>query len=214
MYLFLQGLERFASIARLFCLTGFMLGSMEAMAYDARIDSLHVWMSPFCLKNFEIAPRISSDRFFPIFSTLEGSLSSTERSTRSSMGPMVPSSSSDLGSMVSSSGPSLAGHWSTTWNFLCLEATFYGLVVALSRLLMISFDFVHPWGMGNFINRWRMSVMAISSLRKGLSRTTLKAEGWSITRKSAITHDCLGYSPKVIRSKITSRGMTESLVKP
>ena len=58
-----------------------------------------------------------------------------------------------------------------------------------------------------------MLVMALSSLRDGLLKTALKAEGWSITKKSAITQDCLEYSPKVIRSKITYKGTIESPVK-
>ena len=69
----------------------------------------HVNISRFCLKNFEIASRVPSGRFFLIFSTLEGYLSLTERSTRSLMGSVVPSSSSNLRSMVSSRGPSLGG---------------------------------------------------------------------------------------------------------
>ena len=59
-----------------------------------------------------------------------------------------------------------------------------------------------------------MLVMALSSLREGPPKTALKAEGWSITRKSAITQDCMGYSPKVIGSEIIPREMTESPVKP
>ena len=59
-----------------------------------------------------------------------------------------------------------------------------------------------------------MLVIAFSSFREGLPKTALKAEGCSITRKSAITQDYLGYSPKVIGSEITPRGMTESPVKP
>ena len=59
-----------------------------------------------------------------------------------------------------------------------------------------------------------MLVMALSSLREGLPKTTLKAKGWSITRKSAITQDCLEYSHRVIGSEIAPRGTTESPVKP
>ena len=59
-----------------------------------------------------------------------------------------------------------------------------------------------------------MLVMTLSSFREGLPNTVLKAEGWSITRKSAITQDCLGYSPRVIGSEINHRGTTESPVKP
>ena len=59
-----------------------------------------------------------------------------------------------------------------------------------------------------------MLVMALNSLREGLPKTALKAEDWSITRKSAITQDCLGNSPKVIGSEITPRWTTESPVKP
>ena len=77
-----------------------ILGSIPSMSEWA-----HANTSRFCLKNSEIASCIPSGKFFPIFSTLEGSLSLTGRSTRSSMGPVVPSSSGDLGSMVSSRGP-------------------------------------------------------------------------------------------------------------
>ena len=56
--------------------------------------------------------------------------------------------------------------------------------------------------------------MVLSSLREGVPKTVLKAERWSITRKSAITQDYLEYSPKVIGSEITPRGMTESPIKP
>ena len=59
-----------------------------------------------------------------------------------------------------------------------------------------------------------MLVMALSSLREGLPKTALKVERWSITRKSAITQDCLEYSPNVIGSEIAPRGMTKSPVKP
>ena len=59
-----------------------------------------------------------------------------------------------------------------------------------------------------------MLVTALNSLREGLPKTALKAEGWSITRTSAITQDCLGYSPRVLGSEITPRGTTESPVKP
>ena len=59
-----------------------------------------------------------------------------------------------------------------------------------------------------------MLVMTLSSLREGLPKTELKAEGWSITRKSVITQDYLGYYPRVIESEITPRGMTESPMKP
>ena len=55
--------------------------------------------------------------------------------------------------------------------------------------------------------------MAFNSLREGLPRTALKAEGWSIARKFSITQDYLGYSPKVIGSEITPRGTMESPVK-
>ena len=58
-----------------------------------------------------------------------------------------------------------------------------------------------------------MLVMALNSLREGLPKMVLKAEGWSVTRKSAITQDCLGYPPRVIGSVITPRGMVESPVK-
>ena len=59
-----------------------------------------------------------------------------------------------------------------------------------------------------------MLVIALSSLRQCLPKTVLKAEGWFMTKKSAITQDYLGYSPKVIGSKITPKGTTESPVKP
>ena len=58
-----------------------------------------------------------------------------------------------------------------------------------------------------------MLLTALSSLREGIPKMVLKAEGWSITRKSAITQDCLGYSPRVIENEITPRETTESLVK-
>ena len=58
-----------------------MLGSIPSMSEWA-----HANTSRFYLKNSEIASRISSNRFFPIFSTLEGSLLSIWRSTRSSIG--------------------------------------------------------------------------------------------------------------------------------
>ena len=54
-----------------------------------------------------------------------------------------------------------------------------------------------------------MLVMALNSLKEGLPKTALKAKGWSITRKSAITQDCLKYSPKVIESEITHRETME-----
>ena len=75
-----------------------MLGSIPSMSDWAQANT-----SRFCLKNSMITSRISLGRFFQIFSTLEVSLSLMGRSTRSSMGPVVPSSSGDLGSMVSSS---------------------------------------------------------------------------------------------------------------
>ena len=56
--------------------------------------------------------------------------------------------------------------------------------------------------------------MALNSLKKGLPKKALKAEGCSITRKFAITQDYLGYFPKVIGSEITPKGMMESPVKP
>ena len=58
-----------------------------------------------------------------------------------------------------------------------------------------------------------MLVMALNSLKEGLPKMVLKAEGWLITRKSAITQDCLRYSSKVIGSEITLRGMMESPMK-
>ena len=75
-YLFLQGLV-ILCIYSLPFLSDWLpvLIDIEAMTYDVLVDSLHVRMGPcdtsrFCLKNFEIASRISSGRFFPIFSTL------------------------------------------------------------------------------------------------------------------------------------------------
>ena len=59
-----------------------------------------------------------------------------------------------------------------------------------------------------------MLVTALSSLSEGFAKTKLKVEGWSITRKSAITYDYLGHSPRVIESEITPRGTTKSPVKP
>ena len=82
---------------------------VEAVAYDIGVDSFHANTSMLCPKRSEIAVRTPSGEFFLIFKTLDGSLSSTGRSTRSSMGPVVPSSPSDLGSMESSRGPSLGG---------------------------------------------------------------------------------------------------------
>ena len=58
-----------------------------------------------------------------------------------------------------------------------------------------------------------MLVTALNSFKEGLPKTALKAEDWSITRKSAITQDYLGYSPRVIESEITPKGMTESPMK-
>ena len=58
-----------------------------------------------------------------------------------------------------------------------------------------------------------MLVMALNSLKEGLLRKTLKVEGWSITRKSAITQDYLRYFPRDIGSEITPKGMKESPVK-
>ena len=58
-------------------------------------------MSKLLLRKVEIASLSSSDRFFLSLSTFVDSLSSIGRSTRSSMGPMVASSSDYLGSMVS-----------------------------------------------------------------------------------------------------------------
>ena len=87
-------------------------------------------------------------------------------------------------------------------------------MVALPLLLLVSLNFAYPSGGREFHQEVVTAGYDPSSLREGLSKTALKAEGWSITRKSAITQDYLGYSPKVIRSEITPRGMTESPVKP
>ena len=57
-------------------------------------------------------------------------------------------------------------------------------------------------------------VMAFNSLKKGLPKTAMKAEGWSITRRSAIIQDYLRYSLRIIRSEITPRRTIESPVKP
>ena len=58
-----------------------------------------------------------------------------------------------------------------------------------------------------------MLVTTLSSLREGFPKIAFKAEGWSITRKSAIIQGYLGYSPRVVGSEITLRGTTESPVK-
>ena len=82
-----------------------MLGSIPSMS-----EWVHANTSKFCPKKSEIASRTPLAKFFLIFRTLNGSLLSTGKSTRSLMGPMVPSSPSDLESMESSRGPSLGGH--------------------------------------------------------------------------------------------------------
>ena len=102
-------------MARLFCLTGFLLESifrwwhiisrsMPSISKCAQENA-----SKFYFKNSKIISHNSLDKFLPSFSTLEGSQSSIGRPTRSSMGPVVASSSGDLGSIVSSRGPSLGG---------------------------------------------------------------------------------------------------------
>ena len=85
------------------------------MAHDFWVNPFHVRV--LLGKHVQVVCEEGGDRFpkflgqiFPILSTFVGSLSSTGRSTRSSMGPVVASSSDDLGSMVSSRGPSLGGH--------------------------------------------------------------------------------------------------------
>ena len=83
---------------------------MMSRSIPSMTEWAHVNTSRLCLRNFDTISRILSSRFFPIFSTLEGSLSLTGRSIRSSMGPVVPSLSGDLGYMVSLRGPSLGGY--------------------------------------------------------------------------------------------------------
>ena len=79
-----------------------MLGSIPSMS-----KWVHANTSKFCPKKSEIASRTPSGRFFLIFKTLDGSLSSMRRSTRSSKGPVVTSSPGDLRSMELLRGPSL-----------------------------------------------------------------------------------------------------------
>ena len=82
-----------------------MLGLIPSMS-----EWVHANTSKFYPKKLKIASRTPSGRFSPIFRTLDGSLSSTGRSTtRSSMGLVVPSSPGDLGSMELLRGPSLGG---------------------------------------------------------------------------------------------------------
>ena len=81
-----------------------MLGSIPSMS-----EWVHVNTTKFYPKKSKIASRTSSGRFFPIFRTLDGSLSSKGRSARSSMDLVVPSSPDDLGFMESSRGPLLGG---------------------------------------------------------------------------------------------------------
>ena len=59
-----------------------------------------------------------------------------------------------------------------------------------------------------------MLVIAFNALRDDLLSMALKANGWSITKKSAITQDSLGYFPTVNRKVITPTRTTESPVKP
>ena len=66
-------------------------------------------ISRLSLRKVEIASLSSSNKIFLSLSTFVGSLSSTGRSTRSFMGPVVASSFHDLGSIMSSRGPSLGG---------------------------------------------------------------------------------------------------------
>ena len=56
-----------------------------------------------------------------------------------------------------------------------------------------------------------MLLMALSSLKEGLPNLALEAEGWSITKNSAITQGYLEYSPKVIGSELTPKGWQNPL---
>ena len=150
-------------------------------------ECIQVKTSRFYFRKAEIASRGSSDKFFPSFTTLDGSFSFTGRSARSSIGPVVALLSGNLGLMGSSRGPSLGGRWSTMFTYQRLDA----FLTAWLWHSLASFWF--PWtsptplGEGNFISKWYMLVIAFSALWDGLSSTALKADGWLITRKSDIT---------------------------
>ena len=116
-YLILQGLIPLNVITRRFFLIGFLSKSrlrwwhITAGSIPSIFECFQANTFKFSLREVEIVSLNSLERFFPSLSTFADSFSSIGRSTRSSMSPVVASSSDDLGSIVSLRGPSLGGHY-------------------------------------------------------------------------------------------------------